>query len=86
MPTFTFTNNNGFDVAIYSITQAGTTEYRGYISSRERTKSFDHDLPAGTKLFFATETTPDMTRVYHEKGITFFDTYRTTAPISKPIQ
>jgi hypothetical protein len=51
MPTFTFTNNNGFDVAIYSITQASTTEYRGYITSRERTKSFDHDLPAGTKLF-----------------------------------
>ena len=50
MPTFTFTNNNGFDVYFYSVTQPGTLRGWGSVTERERTKTFVLDLPAGTEL------------------------------------
>jgi len=81
MPTFTFTNNNGFDVSFYSITQSGALRGWGDVTQRERTKTFVLDLPAGTELHFTTEMTMSMSNygptVYHDNGITF-DAYRTT--------
>jgi hypothetical protein len=80
MPTFTFTNNSGFDVFLYRIAQSGTLIGEGNLASRE-TKTFPLDLPAGTELHFTTEMTMDLPSdgpvVYHDKGITV-DTYRTT--------
>jgi hypothetical protein len=35
MPTFTFTNNNGFEVYFYSITQPGTLRGWGSVTERE---------------------------------------------------
>jgi len=40
MPTFTFTNNNGFEVYFYSITQPGTLRGWGSVTEREKTKTF----------------------------------------------
>ena len=81
MPTFTFTNNNGFDVYFYSATQPGTLRGWGSVTERERTKTFVLDLPAGTELHFTTKMTMDLSShgpaVYHDSGITF-DAYRTT--------
>jgi len=81
MPTFTFTNNSGFDVSFYRITQSGTLIGEGNVTSRERTKTFVLDLPAGTELHFTTEMTMDLPSdgpvVYHDKGI-IVDAYRTT--------
>jgi hypothetical protein len=82
MPTFTFTNNSGFDVFFYRITQSGTLIGEGNITSPERTKTFVLDLPAGTELHFTTEMTMDVSFddgpvVYHDKGI-IVNTYRTT--------
>jgi len=81
MPTFTFTNNNGFDVYFYSVTQPGTLRGWGSVTERERTKTFVLDLPAGTELHFTTKMTMDLSShgpaVYHDSGITF-DAYRTT--------
>src|SRR5215467_16083871 len=78
MPTFTFTNNNGFDVYFYSVTQPGTLRGWGSVTERERTKTY---LPAGTELHFTTKMTMDLSShgpaVYHDSGITF-DAYRTT--------
>ena len=80
MPTFTFTNNNDFDVSFYSITQSGALRGWGDVTQRE-TKTFVLDLPAGTKLHFTTKMTISMSNygptVYHDEGITF-DAYRTT--------
>jgi tyrosinase len=79
MPTFTFTNNNGFDVFFYWFTQSGTPTGEGSVTSRERTKTFVLDLPAGTVLRFTTQNgtwdlIPPAPRTYNIKGTTF-DTY-----------
>src|SRR5262249_54985661 len=79
--TFTFTNNNGFEVYFYSITQPGTLRGWGSVTEREKTKTFVLDLPAGTELHFTTKMTMSMSNygptVYHDEGI-IVDTYRTT--------
>jgi hypothetical protein len=75
MPTFTFTNTNAFDVDFYSITRSGTLRGEGSVTSRERTKAFVLDLPAGTELYFTTKLLADLssdgTVVWHDRGITF---------------
>jgi hypothetical protein len=81
MPTFTFTNNSGFDVSFYRITQSGTLIGEGNVTAREGTKTFVLDLPAGTELHFTTEMTMDLPSdgpvVYHDKGI-IVEAYTTT--------
>src|SRR5215831_7151786 len=81
MPTFTFTNNNGFEVYFYSITQPGTLRGWGSVTELEKTNPFVLDLPAGTELHFTTKMTMSMSNygptVYHDEGI-IVDTYRTT--------
>ena len=64
MPTFTFTNNNGFGVVLYVVPPGGTQETRQGAISPQTELSLAGDFPAGTDWRIRDSTDGSLIDIY----------------------